>query len=106
MQVQRRKRGEMEIILDILKSCDPECGVTRVIYGAGINYAVAQKYLDQLIKTGALSIKTENGKRLYEITEKGKLLRAHIEEFIKIRENLYYAREKVIELLKPNVDKR
>ncbi|QXJ34115.1 winged helix-turn-helix domain-containing protein [Saccharolobus shibatae] len=103
MQVERRKRGTMEIMLDILRSCDPECGVTRVIYGAGINYAVAQKYLDQLIKVGALNIKTENGRRVYEITEKGKLLRTHIEEFIKIRENLDSAREKVIELLKSDI---
>ncbi|ACP39194.1 winged helix-turn-helix domain-containing protein [Saccharolobus islandicus] len=103
MRVERRKRGTMEIMLDILRSCDPECGVTRVIYGAGINYSVAQKYLDQLIKVGALSIKTENGKKIYGITEKGKLLRMHIEEFIKIRENLNLAREKVIELLKTSI---
>ncbi|WP_338598300.1 DUF4364 family protein [Sulfolobus tengchongensis] len=100
MPVERRKRGTMEIMLDILKSCNQECGVTKVIYGAGINYTVAQKYLDKLIKIGALTSKTENGRKMYEITEKGKILMVHIEEFLKIRENLNVAREKIIELLK------
>ncbi|AKA73028.1 DUF4364 family protein [Saccharolobus solfataricus] len=100
MQLERRKRGTMEIMFDILRNCEPKCGITRVIYGAGINYVVAQKYLDQLVKVGALNIKTENDRKIYEITEKGKLLRTHIEEFIKIRENLYSAKEKVSELLR------
>jgi len=100
MHYAKRKRGTMEIMLEILKSCEDQCGITKVIYGAGVNYLVAQKYVDQLVKIGALNVKIDGERKYYVITEKGKILKGHIEQFLKLRQDLDEVRSKVLELLR------
>ncbi|TRM73222.1 hypothetical protein DJ528_12095, partial [Sulfolobus sp. B5] len=85
MEYKQRKRSSLEIILDILKSCEEGCGVTKIIYGAGINYSVAQKYIDELTKMDVLKVKINENKKYYELTEKGRLLKNHLDEFIKLK---------------------
>ncbi|AOL16440.1 hypothetical protein BFU36_06695 [Sulfolobus sp. A20] len=98
MNYKIRKRSSIEIILDILKSCEESCNITKVIYEAGINYAVAQKYVNELIKVNVLIVEGEGNKKLYKLTEKGKVLKEHLEEFLELRNKLELEREKLKEL--------
>ncbi len=95
----QRKRCTLEIVLDILKSCEEGCVITKIIYGARINYSVAQKYIDVLTKLDVLKIKSNGDKKYYELTEKGRLLKNHLDEFIKLKEQLEEKKMKLRELL-------
>ncbi len=99
MSYKIRKRSSIEIILDILKSCEECCNITKVIYGAGINYTVAQKYLNELIKVNVIIVEGEGNKKLYRLTEKGKVLKIHLEEFLELKNKLELEREKLKEIL-------
>ncbi|MEM0092151.1 MAG: DUF4364 family protein [Saccharolobus sp.] len=99
MAYKTRKRSPMEIIYSMLSSCNNECGITKMIYGAAVNYVVAQKYINELIKIGALKVENKEDKKYYIVTEKGKLLMQHLEEFLKLRQSLDNTLDKVKEFL-------
>jgi len=61
------KRGQLEIMAEILLFCRRGKAKTKIMYATNINYPLLQKYSDTLTSRGLLRF--ENGK--YVTTEKG-----------------------------------
>ncbi len=61
------KRGQLEILADILVFCNKEKVKTKIMYANNLNYVTLQNYLKLLTSRGLLVL--ENGK--YVTTEKG-----------------------------------
>jgi len=67
------RRSRVDIVGDILSLARKSKGVriTEVIYGANLNYGLANRYLDMLLKDGLLSGDEQGGATTYKITDKG-----------------------------------
>jgi len=61
------RRGRMEILADILRIAKGGARVTRVVYGANLNFKLFKEYLEELKEAGLV---VEDGK-LIRTTEKG-----------------------------------
>ena len=70
------KRSRFEIFVAILKITNSGANMTKIVYGANINFKMAQNYLEYLVDNDFIVLASENGKRTYSTTEKGR-------EFIK-----------------------
>ena len=69
-----RRRGEVQILIDILGISLKGVKVTRLMYKANLSYSTLRKYLSAMSKQG-LIVKSynEEGSAVYRATEKGKL---------------------------------
>lgn len=67
------RRSRVDIVGEILSLAKGSKGVriTEVIYGANLNYDLASRYLDMLLKDGLLSVEEQGGVTTYKITGKG-----------------------------------
>jgi predicted transcriptional regulator len=76
-----RRRGEVQILMDILSISLKGVRVTHLMYKANLSYSTLRKYLFATVKEG-LVIKTENsdGSSVYHTSEKGKLLLERLKE--------------------------
>lgn len=79
----RGRRGRVEIMMDILDEAFRGVNKTGIVYGANLNFSMAEKYLPLLISRGLL-VKS-NGERgdVYKITERG---REVLENYKRFRE--------------------
>lgn len=78
------KRGESEIIAQILLSTKNKIKKTHIIYNTNISYSNFIKYFDFLIKKGFIEEKDGNpGGKVYQITEKGEQLLESINKLFK-----------------------
>ena len=70
----RGRRGRIEIMMDILDEVSSSVNKTKIVYGANLNFKMAERYLPILIDRGLL-VKTngDNGV-VYKITERGREL--------------------------------
>ena len=68
----RGRRGRVEIMMDILDEAFAGVNKTGIVYGANLNFNMAERYLALLINRGLL-VKL-NGERgdVYRITEQGR----------------------------------
>ncbi len=66
------KRSRFEIFVAILKVTNTEANMTKIVYGANINFKMAQNYLEYLLDKGFLALTSENGKKTYSTTDKGR----------------------------------
>lgn len=62
------RRERLEIIVKVLQCCETEAIKTRVVYGANLNFRLADKYLNHLVDRGFVEV---NGDK-FITTEKGK----------------------------------
>ncbi len=70
MMVRRSRIDIMSKILSLAKESREGLRITEIIYGANLNYGLATRYLDMLLKDGLLSVE-RGGVTTYKITDKG-----------------------------------
>jgi predicted transcriptional regulator len=62
-----KKRESVDICRDILQLTRNGAIKTRIVYGANLNFKIAEGYLSKLLSLGLL----EEGRKGYRTTEKG-----------------------------------
>jgi predicted transcriptional regulator len=76
-----RRRGEVQILTDILSTCLNGVKVTRLMYQANLSYSTLRKYLFTALDKGLISnARDSNGFVVYRTTEKGKQLLNKLKE--------------------------
>ena len=76
-----RRRGEVEILIDILGISLKGVKVTRLMYKSNLSYSTLRKYLSAMSKQGLIVKACNNdGSMVYCATEKGKLVLDRLKE--------------------------
>ena len=75
-----RRRGEFQILVDILRISLRGVKVTHLMYKANLSYTTLRKYLTRMSKQGLIRTSTNNGYTIYFATDKGKLLLNRLNE--------------------------
>ncbi|MEM3566180.1 MAG: winged helix-turn-helix domain-containing protein [Candidatus Bathyarchaeia archaeon] len=71
----RHRRGEVQILTDILTLSMKGAKATHLMYKANLSFSTLRKYLDIALKRELLKkVCNDDGSIVYCITEKGKLL--------------------------------
>jgi len=81
--MRKKKRSKLLIIADILEYLLREGGhdyATRIATGTGLAYDRLSKLLEELDSKGIVRVRSEDGRKLVEITEKGTKLLEHIQK--------------------------
>jgi predicted transcriptional regulator len=74
-----RRRGEVQITMDVLAVCLNGVRVTHLMYRANLSYSTLRKYLSAMSKQGLIGRTIDsNGSRVYHATEKGRALLAEL----------------------------
>jgi len=86
------RRGEIEIICDILRICLGGAAKTSIVYRANLNFTRLNKYLNMLLGMGYISLSVACGegnkdemKIVYSTTEQG---RAFLANFVNMQQGL------------------
>ncbi len=79
----RGRRGRVEIMMDILDEAFRGVNKTGIVYGANLNFNMAERYLPLLINRGLLVKLDGQTGDVYKITERG---REVLENYRQIRE--------------------
>jgi predicted transcriptional regulator len=66
------KKSRFEIFVAILKITNSGANMTKIVYGANINFKMAQSYLEELVENDFLVLDSKNGKKTYSTTDKGR----------------------------------
>jgi len=66
------RRGRFEIISEILSLCRTPTQKTHILYKCNLSFEQLKKYLDFLVSNDLLTLFSEDGKELYQITENGR----------------------------------
>jgi predicted transcriptional regulator len=70
-----RRRGEADILTDILSVALKDVRVTHLMYRANLSYSTLRKYLSAALDKGLVSkVNHSDGSVVYCTTEKGRLL--------------------------------
>jgi len=76
-----RRRGEVQILIDILGVSLKGVKVTRLMYKANLSYSTLHKYLSAMSKQGLIvKVCNNDGSMAYCATEKGKLVLNRLKE--------------------------
>jgi len=76
-----RRRGEVEILMDVLSVCLNGVRVTHLMYRANLSYSTLRKYLFTALEKGLISnVRNSDGSVVYRTTEKGRLLLGKLKE--------------------------
>jgi predicted transcriptional regulator len=68
-----RRRGEVQILIDILGISLRGVKVTHLMYKANLSYSTLRKYLSTMSKRGLIvKVRNDDGSMVYRATEKGK----------------------------------
>lgn len=71
----RNRRGEVQILIDILSLSLKGVKATHLMYKANLSYFTLRRYLSAALKQGLIEkVCNDDGSVMYLITEKGKLL--------------------------------
>jgi len=77
----RRRRGEVQILMDILITSLNGVKFTHLMYKANLSYATLRKYLLATLKQGLITkVDNNDGSAVYYTTEKGRLLLSRLKE--------------------------
>jgi len=75
------RRGEVQILMDILNTSLNGVKVTHLMYRANLSYSTLRKYLFTALDKGLISnVRNSDGSVVYRTTEKGKLLLGKLKE--------------------------
>ena len=80
----RDRRSRHEVMIDILRVVVREANVTRIVYGANINFKMAQTYLAYMVEKGLVELSSKDGKICYRITDKGQNFLRKFSELIEL----------------------
>ena len=76
-----RRRGEVQILIDILTISLRGVKVTHLMYKANLSYSTLRKYLSTMSKRGLIAkVCNDDGSMVYRTTEKGKLILNRLKE--------------------------
>lgn len=76
-----RRRGEVQILIDILRISKKGVKVTHLMYKANLSYSTLRKYLSSMSKRGLIvKVRNNDGSMVYRATEKGKLVLNRLKE--------------------------
>jgi predicted transcriptional regulator len=77
----RSRRGEVQILIDILGISLRGAKVTHLLYKANLSYSTLQKYLSAMSRQGLIvKVRNEDGSVMYCATEKGRLILDRLKE--------------------------
>jgi predicted transcriptional regulator len=75
------RRGEVQILMDILNISLNGVKATHLMYRANLSYSTLRKYLFTALDKGLVSnVRNSDGSVVYRTTEKGKLLLGKLKE--------------------------
>ena len=75
------RRGEVQILMDILNISLNGVKVTHLMYRANLSYSTLRKYLFRALDKGLISnVRNSDGSVVYRTTEKGRLLLGKLKE--------------------------
>lgn len=69
-----RRRGEVQILVDVLTISLNGVRVTHLMYKANLSYSTLRKYLTATLNQGLISKTSNSGSTVYHTTEKGRAL--------------------------------
>lgn len=76
-----RRRGEVQILSEILSTSLKGVMVTHLMYRTNLSYSTLRKYLSATLKQGLINkVENNDGSVVYFTTEKGKLLLDRLKE--------------------------
>ncbi len=75
-----RRRGEFQILIDILNISMNGVKVTHLMYKANLSYASLRKHLAEMSRQGLIAERNDSGYTVYYATEKGKLALDRLKE--------------------------
>lgn len=81
--MRKKKRSKLLIIADVLEYLLREGGedyATRIATGTGLAYDRLSKLLEELDSKGIVKVRSEDGRKVVEITEKGVKLLEYIQK--------------------------
>lgn len=69
---EKMRRTKFDIIVDIINlTLDGGANKTKIVYGANLNFKIANKYIDFLLENDLIKEEIREGKKYYLATEKG-----------------------------------
>ncbi len=75
------RRGEVEILIEILGISLRGVKVTHLMYKANLSYSTLRRYLSAMLKRGLIvKVCNNDGSVIYRATEKGKLALSRLKE--------------------------
>ncbi len=80
----RDRRSRHEIMIDILRIVVRETNITRIVYGANINFKMAQTYMAYMVEKGLVEPLSRDGKICYKITDKGRIFLEKFSELVEL----------------------
>ena len=88
------KRGRYEICRDILKVARAGAGITAIVYGANLNFPIANKNIKRMETNGLITVEVLPGgggrNKLYITTERGLVFIQSLEETFAIFRGLTF----------------
>jgi len=76
-----RRRGEVQLLIDILDVSLRGVKVTHLMYKANLSYSTLRKYLSTMSKRGLIvKVRNNDGSMVYRATEKGKRVLDRLKE--------------------------
>jgi predicted transcriptional regulator len=82
-----RRRGEIEVLIDVLSAALDDVKVTHLMYRANLSYSTLRKYLSGALDKGLIcKLHNGDGSSVYRITDEGKLL---LEKLRDIKDHLH-----------------
>jgi len=77
----RSRRGEVQILIEILGISLKGAKVTHLLYGANLSYSTLQKYLSAMSLQGLIiKVRGDDGSVVYRATDKGRLVLDRLKE--------------------------
>lgn len=75
------RRGEVQILMDVLNTSLNGVKVTRLMYRTNLSYSTLRKYLSASLKQELISkVSSSDGSVMYYTTQKGRLLLDRLKE--------------------------
>jgi predicted transcriptional regulator len=66
------RRGEVEIMRDILEVCQKGANKTKIVYNSNLNFCRLEKYLRLLLSLGFVAVEEKSGRSIaYKTTKAG-----------------------------------
>jgi len=79
------RRGEVEILIDILGISMKGVRTTHLMYKANLSYSTLRKYLSTMSKRGLIAkVRKADGSIIYYSTEKGKIVLNRLNEVMHV----------------------
>jgi len=76
-----RRRGEVQILTDVLSISLNGVRVTHLMYRANLSYSTLRRYLVAMLNQGLIgNVRNSDGSVVYRTTEKGRLLLDRLKE--------------------------